>query len=125
MHKAAHDLGSREQVARVLVAASAAGRMADLPDVYFVTFQTWQLSSQASMIFDAEARARMRRQRQENQARMAAASARTSAMSWARPTSTIRPTTYAAIPTISESAIYKSARESVSRSYCSAGWGCR
>lgn len=125
MHKAAYGMGSVDQVSRVLLAASRAGRIADVPDVYFVTFQTWQLSSPARMIFDAEARARTQRQRQENQARMVAASARTSAMSWARSTSTIRPTTYAAIPAISESAIYKSARESVSRSYCSAGWGCR
>jgi len=129
MQKAAYDMGSVNEVNRVLLASSAAGRIADVPDIYFVTFQTWQLSSQARIIFNAEARARVQRQRQESQMRRAAAaSARSgwgSGSSWGSSTSTIKPTTYAAIPSISESAIYKNARESVSRSYCSAGWGCR
>ncbi|RYD54272.1 MAG: hypothetical protein EOP60_08070 [Sphingomonadales bacterium] len=58
MNKAAHGMGSVDQVSRVLVAAQGAGRIGDIEDTYFWAFGTWQLNTQARSIVEAEWRGR-------------------------------------------------------------------
>lgn len=124
IEKASHDMGSVEQVTRVLIAAQDAGRLADIGDIYFVSFETWPLNPRARSIVLTEGRARVQAQRRQSQATFVP-SFGGSTSSWTPSTSSAPTQTYAAIPRISESDIYRNARESTSRSYCSAGWGCR
>lgn len=58
INKAAYDLGSADQVSRVLVAAQGAGRIGDIEDAYFWAFGTWQLNAQARAIADGQFRGR-------------------------------------------------------------------
>lgn len=125
MYKAAYDMGSIPQVTRILLAASSSGRLAQIDDIYFVAFETWNISSQARMIVTSEKRRRDAAQRQA--ARLAPAGGGGSSWNWSAPSSSSLSsggTTYTA-PRISESDIYRSARENTRTSYCNAGWGCR
>lgn len=124
MYKAAYDMGSIPQVNRILLAASSAGKLGYIDDIYFVAFGTWNISSQAQSIVTAEKRRRDAAQRQA--ARMAPVGGG-SAFTWSSPSSSSLPsggTTYTA-PRISESEIYRNARENTRSTYCNAGWGCR
>jgi TPR repeat protein len=125
MYKAAYDMGSIPQVTRILLAASSSGRLAQIDDIYFVAFETWNISSQARMIVTSEKRRRDAAQRQA--ARLAPSGGGGSSWSWSAPSSSSLSsggTTYTA-PRISESDIYRNARENTRSTYCNAGWGCR
>lgn len=123
IQKASYDMGSIEQVNRVLIAAQDAGRLSEIPDIYFVSFETWQLNPRAKSIVAVEGRARVQAQRARSQVSFVPNFSGGS--SWTPSTSSVPAQTYAAIPRISESDIYRSARESTRSSYCNAGWGCR
>lgn len=129
IQKATYDMGSEEQVSRVLAAADDAGKLGEIGDIYFVTFEgRWKLTPRATSIVKVEGRARIEAQRRRSQAIYIPGSGSGGGYGgsgW-RPSSYSPPAqTYAAIPQINESQIYRSARENTSRSYCSAGWGCR
>ncbi|MDF7776244.1 tetratricopeptide repeat protein [Sphingomonas sp. AOB5] len=126
MYRAAYGMGSIEQVNRILLAASSAGRLPEIDDIYFVAFQTWNISSQARNIVTAEKRRRDAAQRQA--ARLAPAyGGSSSSWSWtpsSSSSSSSSGSTYTP-PRISESDIYRNARENTRTTYCNAGWGCR
>jgi len=122
--KASYDMGSIDQVNRVLIAAQDAGRLSEIPDIYFVSFETWQLNPRAKSIVAVEGRARIQAQRARSQVRYVPSTG-SSGSSWAPSTSSVPTQTYAAIPRISESEIYRNAQQNTRNSYCNAGWGCR
>lgn len=123
--KASYDMGSIEQVNRVLIAAQDAGQLSEIPDIYFVSFETWQLNPRAKSIVQTEGRARIVAERRRSQVSFVPNFGSSGGSSWRPSTSSAPAQTYAAIPRISESEIYRNARESTRSSYCNAGWGCR
>lgn len=128
INQASHVMGSQEQVSRVLTAAQSAGKIGEIGDIYFVSFETWrELTPQASMIVRTEKRRRDMAARQMARLQPTGSSSGSS-WSWSSSSSSsssYSPSTAAALPRISESEIYRNARESVRTSYCNAGWGCR
>ena len=124
--KATYDMGSEEQVSRVLAAAQDAGRLSDIDDIYFVTFEgRWKLTPRATSIVKTEGRARIVAQRRQSQASFVPNFGGSGGSSW-RPSSYSAPAqTYAAIPQINESQIYRNAQQNTRSTYCNAGWGCR
>ena len=125
IEKASHDMGSIEQVNRVLIAAQDAGRLSEIPDIYFVAFETWQLNPRAKSIVQTEGRARIVAQRRQSQVSFVPNFGSSGGSSWSPSSSSVPAQTYAAIPRISESEIYRNAQQSTRSSYCNAGWGCR
>lgn len=128
INQASYVMGSQPQVSRVLTAAQAAGRIGDIGDIYFTSFETWgELTPQAANLVRTEKRRRDMAARQAARLQESAASA--SRWSWtsssSSSSSSYTPSTAAALPRISESEIYRNARENARTSYCNAGWGCR
>ncbi|MDF7776243.1 hypothetical protein P1X14_13375 [Sphingomonas sp. AOB5] len=122
MDTAAYELGSTDQVNRVIVAAAAAGRMGDLNDIYMVAFDNWSLTGQARSLLTAENNRRIIAARRPAMLG-SAANSRTWTSSGSSSFTNSVPA--AQMPRISESDIYRNARENTRSTYCSAGWGCR
>ncbi|MES2444719.1 MAG: hypothetical protein V4574_17995 [Pseudomonadota bacterium] len=129
INQASYVMGSQEQVSRVLTAAQSAGRIGDIGDIYFTSFETWrELTPQAANLVRTEKR---RRDLAARQASRLQSSSSGSSWSWtpssssSSSSSSYSPSTAAALPRISESEIYRNARENARTSYCNAGWGCR
>jgi len=129
INQASYVMGSQPQVSRVLSAAQAAGKIDAIGDIYFTSFETWrELTPQAANLVRTEKRRRDIAVRQAAQLRESNASA--ARWSWtssytSSSSSSYAPSTAAALPRISESEIYRNARENARTSYCNAGWGCR
>lgn len=128
INQASHVMGSQEQVSRVLIAAQSAGRIDEIGDIYFTSFETWrELTPQAASLVRTEKR---RRDMAARQAARLQASSSGSSWSWtpspaSSSSSSWAPSTAAALPRISESEIYRNAQQNARTSYCNAGWGCR
>ena len=126
IQKATYDMGSEEQVSRVLTAAQDAGKLSEIDDIYFVTFEgRWKLTPRATSIVSTEGRARIVAQRRRSQASFVPNFGGSGGSGWQPSSSSVPAQTYAAIPRISESEIYRNAQQNTRNSYCNAGWGCR
>lgn len=127
INHASYVMGSPEQVSRVLLAAQSAGRVGEIDDIYFVAFQTWQLTPAATQLVRTEKHSRDLAARQS--ARLATSSYGGSGSSWSwtpsSSSSSSSSSSFTPTPRISESEIYRNARENTRSSYCNAGWGCR
>jgi TPR repeat protein len=126
INHASYVMGSPEQVSRVLTAAQSAGRLAEIDDIYFVSFETWQLTPAANALVRTEKRSRDLAARQ--MARISPSyGGSSSSWSWtpSSSSSSSSSSSYTPTPRISESEIYRNARENTRSSYCNAGWGCR
>jgi hypothetical protein len=122
MRVAAYDMGSIEQVSRIITLANDAHRLDEIDDIFFLAFETWQLTPDAKRISSQEHRKREAAARQMARTQYYnAPSISYSSPSWS---STPNPAWSTPTPSISinSSQIYKDARENVSRTYCAAGW---
>ncbi|MDF7776245.1 tetratricopeptide repeat protein [Sphingomonas sp. AOB5] len=124
INHASYVMGSPEQVSRVLMAAQSAGKIDEIGDIYFVSFQTWQLTAPANQLVRTEKHRRDNRPREVIQLSPVYGG---SSWSWtpSSSSSSSSSTTSYSAPRISESEIYRNARENTRSSYCNAGWGCR
>lgn len=122
MFVAAYQLGSADQVSRVLAAASGAGQMGQIDEIYFIAFASWSITPQAREALRSE------------QSRRSAAARRPvyyaggsgGGSSWSSSAGSASSQSVTPLPPyVSSSSIYQSARDSNRSTYCSAGWGCR